>query len=556
MSTHDTHHADTGVNYLNASKGIGNWLLTLDHKRIGLMYLWSVMFFLLVGGTFALLIRLQLAFPGHGFLPQTAEGKNMYNEFFTLHGVIMVFLVIIPGIPAALGNFFLPLQLGAKDVAFPKLNLASFYLYWIGAIMAIVAILGGNLGWWGRLDTGWTFYTSYSLTTSGPVILAVSAAFILGFSSIFTGLNFVATIHKMRCPGMGWYRMPLFLWAVYATAIIQVLATPVLGITLLLLIMERCDIIHIFNPAKGGDPILFQHFFWFYSHPAVYIMILPGMGVISEIISAQSKKVIFGYKAIANSSIAIAVISFVVWGHHMFMSGQTTYAGAVFSFLTFAVAIPTAIKVCNWVATLYQGSISLDTPMLYALSFLFLFTIGGLTGIPLATLSTDIVFHDTYYVVAHFHYVMFGGTIIAFFAGLHYWWPKMFGRMYNEFIAKCCCLTIFVGFNLCFFTQFFLGFAGFPRRYYSYGVDHELGDVWRTMSGFSSIGAMILGFGVLVSFVNLIVAVYTGKKASDNPWGGTTLEWTAATPPPTLNFDHDVSIDRDPYIYGKNTGHH
>jgi cytochrome c oxidase subunit 1 len=537
-----TETAQNDVNFYQAKKGIMSWVYTIDHKRIGIMYLVASVVALLAGGAFALMIRGQLATPG-GMLPMTPEGKDMYNMWFTLHGVIMVFLFIIPAIPAAIGNFVLPLMVGAKDVAFPKMNLASFYIYVIGACVALYGIVGGDA----PLTTGWTFYLPYSKETAGAVITMTLAAFILGFSSIFTGINFIVTIHKLRAPGMSWYKMPLLLWALYATSILQVLATPVLGITLLLLIAERTLQIGVFDPALGGDPVLFQHFFWFYSHPAVYIMILPGMGIISEVISCFSRKVIFGYKAIANSSIAIAVISFLVWGHHMFLSGQSVYAGLVFSFLTFLVAIPSAIKVFNWVATLHKGSITFETPMAYALGFLFLFTIGGLTGLPLATLSTDIVLHDTYYVVAHFHYVMFGGTAMAFFSGLHFYWPKMIGKMYNETVGKIACFLVFIGFNVTFFSQFFLGYTGMPRRYFTYDSSNEL---WSQMHGFSSIGAFILGFGVFVMFANLVASIFTGKQAPANPWGATTMDWETQSPPILENFSEDVPVmKKAPYEY-------
>jgi cytochrome c oxidase subunit 1 len=407
--------------YLDDPKGLKSWLTTVDHKRIGIMYLWSVTFFMIVGGLLAMLIRIEHLTPG-----RTIMDAEMYNRVFTLHGTIMVFLVIIPAIPAVLGNFALPLLLGARDVALPRVNLMSLYLYWTGALMALGTLFIGGV------DTGWTFYTPYSTTTGGGVTLMVLAAFVLGFSSIFTGVNFIATVHKLRAPGMGWFEMPLFCWGMYATALIQILATPVLGITLLLLVMERVLHIGIFDPQLGGDPVLFQHFFWFYSHPAVYIMILPAMAVMSEVIPVFSKKTIFGYKAIAFSSVAIALLGFLVWAHHMFVAGMSIYAGAIFSFLTFFIAIPSAIKVFNWIATMWEGSIELKTPMLYAISFLLLFTIGGLTGLFLASLSTDVHLHDTYFIVAHFHYVMAGSNLVALLAGLHYWWPKMFGRLYNE----------------------------------------------------------------------------------------------------------------------------
>ena len=537
--------SEAGTNYLNHEKGLKSWLTTVDHKRIGIMYLWSAVAALAAGGFFALMIRFQLYSPENDLIT-----KQTYNQAFTLHGVIMVFLFIIPAIPAALGNFFLPIQVGAKDVAFPRMNLASYYIYVIGSIMALAAIiLPYFVDGWEPLDAGWTFYAPYSKLTAGPVILMTMAAFVLGFSSIFTGLNFIVTIHKLRVKGMGWYKMPLFLWSLYATSILQVLATPVIGITLCLLCMERVLDIGIFDPAKGGDPVLFQHFFWFYSHPAVYIMILPGMGVISELISTFCKKVIFGYNAIANSSIAIAVISFFVWGHHMFLSQQTTFSNMIFSFLTFGVAIPSAIKVFNWVATLHRGSIDLRTPMCFALSFLFLFTIGGLTGLYLGTLSTDIILHDTYFVVAHFHYVMFGGTAIAFFGGLHFWWPKMYGVMYNETVGRISCLIIFIGFNMTFFSQFFLGSTGFPRRYHSYAGDEFVAKTWSSMSGLSTIGAVILGIGIVIMFVNLLVSLKTGKKAPKNPWGASTLEWETQSPPVHENFEEEPKFTRDPYTY-------
>ncbi|HYP14746.1 MAG TPA: cytochrome c oxidase subunit I [Bryobacteraceae bacterium] len=526
------HHHAPGENYLNSPKGIWSWLSTVDHKRIGVMYLWSVLAAFLVGGVMALLVRIELLTP-----KQTIMTAEAYNHAFTLHGVIMVFLFIIPSVPAALGNVVLPLMLGAKDVAFPRLNLASLYIYWFGAIVALVGILLGGI------DTGWTFYTPYSTTTASSVGYVAMAAFIMGFSSIFTGINFIATVHKLRAPGMGWFQMPLFIWSMYATAIIQVMATPVLGITLLLLFMERVFKIGIFDPAIGGDPVLFQHFFWFYSHPAVYIMIVPGFAIISEIIPVFSKKTIFGYKAIAFSSVAIAIVGFLVWGHHMFVSGQSPLAGAIFSFLTFLVAIPSAVKVFNWLATMYRGSIDLRAPMLYAISFLLLFTIGGLTGIYLGALSVDVHMHDTYFVVAHFHYVMMGGTVIAFLGGLHYWWPKMFGRMYNERLAAIGCALVFIGFNVTFFTQFILGTQGMPRRYYNYL------DQYQPLHAFSTFGSWILGAGLFLTAAYLLATFRKPMDAPANPWGGRTLEWEAASPPITHNFDHDPILTHGPYDF-------
>ncbi len=521
-------------NYLTEPKGLKSWLLTVDHKRIGLMYLFAIMFFFMVGGIFAVLLRLELLQPGADFME-----ADTYNQFFTLHGAIMIFLFIIPSIPAALGNFVLPLMLGAKDVAFPRLNLASWYIYVFGALFALFSIVTGGV------DTGWTFYTPYSSQTGGSVISMTLGVFILGFSSIFTGLNFIVTIHKLRAPKLTWFKLPLFVWGLYATAIIQVLATPVLGITMLLLILERVFGIGIFDPAMGGDPVLYQHFFWFYSHPAVYIMILPGMGIISEIISVFSHKKIFGYKAIAFSSLGIAFISFLVWGHHMFTSGQSEFAAMIFSFLTFLVGIPSGIKVFNWVSTMYKGSITFEAPMLYALSFLFLFTIGGLTGIFLGALSVDIHLHDTYFIVAHFHYVMMGGTVMAFLAGLHYWWPKIWGRMYSEFWARIAVALIFIGFNMTFFTQFILGSQGMPRRYYNYL------DQYQPLHAFSSYGSWILGLGFVVMAVYLIHGIFKGKLAGNNPWAALSLEWETTSPPDPHNFESVPDITHDAYDYDK-----
>ncbi|UCE65235.1 MAG: cytochrome c oxidase subunit I [Candidatus Zixiibacteriota bacterium] len=522
------------VNYLNADRGIKSWLFTLDHKRIGLLYLFSIMAAFLLGGVFAILIRLELLGPGKDIM----EART-YNQIFTLHGAVMIFLFIIPSIPASLGNFILPQMIGAKDVAFPRLNLLSWWIYMFGAIFAVISMSAGSV------DTGWTFYTPYSTTTSTSVVAMTLGIFILGFSSIFTGLNFIVTIHKMRAPGQTWFRLPLFVWGLYATAIIQVLATPVLGITVLLLILERVAGIGIFDPAMGGDPVLFQHFFWFYSHPAVYIMILPGMGIISELISTFSQKKIFGYKAIAFSSLAIAFISFLVWGHHMFVSGQSQLASAIFSFLTFLVGIPSGIKIFNWLATLYKGKIRFDTPMLYAFSFLFLFTIGGLTGMFLGTLATDVHLHDTYFVVAHFHFVMVGGTVMAFFGGLHYWWPKFWGRMYNEIWAKISIAFTFVGFNITFLSQFLLGAKGMPRRYYSYL------EQFQSLHGFSSFGSWIMAVGFIIMAIYLIYAVFKGPPAGDNPWGALTFEWRTTSPPPKENFKETPTLTHGPYDYDK-----
>jgi len=517
-------------NYLTHDKGVLSWIFTLDHKRIGVMYLFSVLAAFALGGFFALIVRTELLTPG-----RTIIDHDTYNKMFTLHGAIMVFLVIIPGIPAALGNIIMPLQLGAKDVAFPRLNLASYHLWIVGACFMLSSLVIN------AVDTGWTFYTPYSTTTSTAVVPAAFGAFILGFSSIFTGLNFIVTMHKLRPPGMHFFRMPLFCWALYSTALIQVLATPVIGITLLMMIVERTLHIGIFDPTLGGDPVLFQHFFWFYSHPAVYIMIVPAFGVIGDIIPVFSRKRIFGYKFIAISSLAIAFLGFLVWGHHMFVSGQSVLAGTIFSAITFLIAIPTAIKVFNWLTTMYKGVIHLDTPMLYALAFLWVFTIGGLTGIFLAVMSVDVHLHDTYFVVAHFHYVMMGGAITAFMGGLHYWWPKAFGRMYDEKLGRIAAGFVFTGLNVTFFPQFILGSRGMPRRYYNYLPEFQ------PLHQLSTLGAYTLAVGFLLTAYYLFRSLKHGRIAPANPWGATTLEWQCSSPPPYYNFHKPPAVTQGPY---------
>ena len=517
-------------NFLTHDKGVLSWIFSLDHKRIGVMYLCSVLVAFALGGFFALLVRTELLTPG-----RTIMDHDTYNQMFTLHGAIMVFLVIIPGIPAALGNIIMPLQLGAKDVAFPRMNLASYHLWIVGALF-MLSSLAIN-----AVDTGWTFYTPYSTTTSTAVVPAAFGAFILGFSSIFTGLNFIVTMHKMRPPGMTWFRLPLFCWALYSTALIQVLATPVIGITLLMMIVERTLHIGIFDPTLGGDPVLFQHFFWFYSHPAVYIMIVPAFGVIGEIIPVFSRKRIFGYKFIAISSLAIAFLGFLVWGHHMFVSGQSVLAGTIFSAITFLIAIPTAIKVFNWITTMYKGVIHLDTPMLYALAFLWVFTIGGLTGVFLAVMSVDVHLHDTYFVVAHFHYVMMGGAITAFMGGLHYWWPKFTGKMFDEKLGRIGATLVFLGLNVTFFPQFILGSRGMPRRYYNYLPEFQ------PLHVLSTFGAYTLGLGFVLTAFYLWKSLKSGKTAPQNPWGGATLEWQCSSPPPYYNFHKAPVVTAGPY---------
>ena len=527
-------HTQANTSFYDVGHGLKSWAFTLDHKRIGLMYFVTTFFSLCVGGIFALLVRLELMYPGQQFFD-----ANTYNRLFTLHGAVMVFWFIIPAVPGALGNFFLPLMIGAKDVAFPRLNLLSYYLLLLGMAINLYGILGGQ-----GADTGWTFYTPYSIRTGSHVISMVTGAFFMGFASILTGLNFIVTVHTLRCPGMTWFRMPLFVWAIYSTSILQVLATPVIGITLILLVIERVVGIGFFDPKYGGDPVLFQHFFWFYSHPAVYIMILPAMGIISEIIPTMSQKTIFGYKAIAYSSLGLALVSFLVWGHHMFTSGQSVLANFLFSLLTMGTAVPSAVKMINWTATLYKGSIKLATPMLYAIGFLFTFGIGGLTGIILGTLSADMHFQDTYFVVAHFHYVMMGGGAIALFGGIFYWFPKMTGRMYHEGMGKLSFWLFFVGFNVCFMAQFILGVNGMPRRY------HDYDPMYAGWNFVSTIGSWGIALGVFFIGLNCIYSWRRGAKAPMNPWGGKTLEWSAASPPVLENFEHTPTVTSGPYEYG------
>jgi len=516
------------------SQGAWGWLTTVDHKKIGLMYASAMFTFFLVGMALGLLIRLELLNPGTQFI-----GPRAYNSVFTLHGVIMIFLFIVPGIPAILGNFILPQQLGADDVAFPRLNLLSWYVYMVGAVMAIVSLFTNG----GTPDTGWTFYAPYAVTTDTNVSMAVMAAFVLGFSSILTGMNFITTIHRLRAPGMGFFRMPLFCWGLYATAWIQIIATPVVGITLVLLFLERVLGIGFFDPSRGGDPILYQHLFWIYSHPVVYVMILPAMGIISEILPAFSRRTIFGYKAIAISSMAIAGVGYLVWGHHMLTAGMSDTARWVFSLLTFFVAIPTGVKIFNWLATLYRGSIEVRVPLLWAMGWIFLFSIGGLTGLAQGALATDIHLHDTAYIVGHFHYTMFGGAAVGLFAGMHFWFPKIYGRMYNEKRATWAFGLFMVGFNMTYFSLLVIGLMGMPRRYQDYLPQYHTGHA------ISTVGSWVMVSGILLMFFNLWRGYRNGKIAGDNPWGATTLEWKTTSPPPLLNFATPPTVTTGPYDF-------
>lgn len=527
-------HEPSYLEYKGKYKGIFAWIFSTDHKRIGLLYLFSILTLFSIAATIGLLIKFELIAPG-----KTIMEAQTYNAFFTLHGIIMIFAVVIPGLPAVFGNFLLPIMIGAKDVAFPRINLLSWYLYLTGVTCVVISQFAGGQA----PDTGWTFYAPYSFRTAGNMLPAVIGAFFLGFSSILTGLNFLVTIHRMRAPGMTWMKMPLFPWTLYSTAWIQLLATPIVGITLLMVIAERTLNIGFFDPTLGGDPVLYQHLFWTYSHPAVYIMILPAMGAISEIIPTFSRKVIFGYGFMVVASLLIAFVGYFVWGHHMFTSGMSGVSLYAFSLLTFLVAIPSAIKVFNWISTMHKGSIDLQNPFYWSVAFIFVFMIGGFSGLILGSLAANVHLHNTHFVVAHFHYIVFGGTGFAFFGAMHYWYPKITGKMYDNRWANIGLVLFFIGFNTLYGPMFYLGLEGMPRRYFDYDEVFHAGNIISTM------GSWVMYSGLAVIIINLFSSLKTGTKAPADPWGGKTLEWTVASPPPVENFDEIPVITKGPYDY-------
>jgi cytochrome c oxidase subunit I len=518
--------------YVNDDERIRSWLLTTDHKRVGILFFVATALMMALGGVFALVLRIEHLTP-----ERTIVDALAYNRLFTMHGVVMVFLFMIPAIPGAFGNFLVPIMIGAKDVAFPRLNIASFYFYFVGAIVVLIAMQAGGL------DTGWTFYTPYSVQSPAAVVPTLLGLFIVGWSSILTGLNFIVTIHTMRTKGLGWMQMPLFVWAIYGTSIIQVLATPVLGLAVSLVAIDHGLDWGLFDPARGGDPVLFQHLFWFYSHPAVYIMILPAMGVVSEVVCTFCRKNPFSYRAIAYSTLGIAFVGFLTWGHHMFVAGLSTFDAGAFGILSMLVGIFSAIKVFTWVGTMYRGSIAFNTPLLYIFTFLFLFVFGGMTGIAVATTSLDVHWHDTYFVVAHFHFIMVGGTLTAYLAGLHYWFPKVTGKLYSERWGLLAAALVSAGFFVTFFPQFLLGNAGMPRRYYDYPAEYQ------TLHVISTVGSWVLAIGMLTTVGYLLWALKSGKQAGNNPWHSASYEWLTRSPPPPHNFDDTPVFVTDPYDY-------
>jgi len=511
---------------------VASWITTVDHKRIGILYIATSLVFFGLGGILALLMRAQLATPEEHFVT-----KDSYDQLFTMHGTTMIFLVIVP-ILAGFGNFLVPLMIGARDMAFPRLNAFSYWMFLLGGIVLYSSWVSNG----GAPKAGWTSYTPLSTdayTPSNGQDLWILSLHILTISSLAGAVNFIATIVNMRAPGMSWLRMPLFVWAILTYAAMLVLVLPALSAGLTLLLLDRQVGTHFFIPDKGGSTLLWQHVFWFFGHPEVYIMILPAMGMISEIIPVFARKPIFGYKAVAFSTAGIAFVSMLVWAHHMFAVGLPWGLQVFFMLSSMAVAVPTGVKIFNWLATTWRGNLIFDTPMLFALGFVGVFTMGGLSGIFLAAFPVDWQLTDTYYVVAHFHYVLFGGSMFGIFAGLHYWWPKMFGRMLDERLGKWTFWLLLIGFNVTFFPQHMLGLLGMPRRIYTYSH----GGLWEWYNLASTIGSGIMGIAILVFIANVIRTSRVGTRAGNDPWLADTLEWFAPSPPPPENFDRPL-----PYV--------
>lgn len=510
---------------LTESEGLLAWLASVDHKQIGIMYIVSSIFFLVVGGLEALLIRIQLAVPQNNFLPPDA-----YNQVFTMHGTTMIFLVVVPFLIGFM-TYLVPLMIGARDMAFPRLNALSFWVLVFGGLLLYFSFVSG-----GAPSAGWFSYAPLSekpYNTSLGMDYWTVGLLVVGIGTVAAGINIITTVWKLRAPGMTIRRLPLFVWMSVVNSVIILGALPALNASLVMLLIDRQLGAYFFRPVGGGDPVLWQHFFWAFGHPEVYIMVLPAFGMISEIIPVFSRKPIFGYAFVAGSTVAIAFLSFLVWAHHMFASGLGKPWDIVFSFSSMLIAVPTGVKILNWTATLWKGKIRFATSMLFAMAFLVLFTIGGITGVQFAVVPIDWQVTDTYYVVAHMHYVLFGGTFFAVMAGTYYWFPKATGRVLSERLGHLHFWLMFIGFNMTFFIQHFLGLMGMPRRVSTYP---DL-PYWGLFNFISTVGAFILALSVGVFLLNVILTLRNGERATDNPWSAWTLEWATTSPPPVHNFD-------------------
>jgi cytochrome c oxidase subunit 1 len=523
--------------------GLYEWVTTTDHKKIGILYLVNSFIFFLVGGILALLVRTELAQPGL----QVLTDEHVYNQLFTMHGSVMIFLFVIP-ILAGFGNYVVPLQIGAPDMAFPRINALSFWMLPLAGLLLMLGFLTG-----GAAAAGWTSYPPLSedrvLGSPGAgQDLWLMGLTLIGTSSILGAINFLVTIFKMRAPGMTLFRMPILAWTVLVTAILVLMATPVFTSALIMLFIDRNYGGHFFDPASGGNAILWQNVFWFYSHPAVYVMVLPAMGIISEVLPVFSRKPLFGYKAFVFATAGIGALGFSVWAHHMFTTGSVYLP--FFSFMTFLIAIPTGVKMFNWVFTLWRGKLTLSTPLLFALGFLSMFLIGGINGAFSASVPVDFAIHDTYWVVSHIHYVLFGGSVFGIFAGLYYWFPKMTGRMLDEGLGKAQWVLMFVGFNLTFFPMHQLGLAGMPRRI----ADYASNAGWNELNLAATIGGFLIAASMLPFLWNVFISLRNGRIAGDDPWEANTLEWATTSPPPPYNFDHLPEIRSERPLFDQRHG--